>query len=113
MGTSDRPPLYNPSNPEVGPGLYEVGKKDVKKYSKKTFSKDKRGQSDQKGSNAVGPGSYFPKKFMRAPPAFSFGYKGDGLALTIRENIPGPGAYDVQGMFEDAVNKLVIVFYKD
>jgi len=105
MGSSKRQPLYNSTNPEVGPGLYEVAKKDVKKYAKKTFSKDKRGQSEFKGSNAVGPGSYFPKKFMKAPPQFSFGYKGDGFGPANSENIPGPGTYDVKGMFDDADEK--------
>jgi len=105
MGSSKRPNLYNSTNPDVGPGLYEVAKKEVKKYAKKTFPKDKRGQSEFKGSNAVGPGSYFPKKFVKAPPAFSFGYKGDGFGPTSRENIPGPGAYDIKDMFDEAANK--------
>jgi len=101
-GSSKRPNLYGSSNPEVGPASYEVNKKETKKHLSKTFSRTKRGQSETKGISTVGPDAYNPKAFGKAPPAFSFGYKGEGFVNTATAYVPGPGAYEAKDGFEHA-----------
>jgi len=104
MGTSTRPPLYNYSNSVVGPGSYHQEPKDPKKFDKKTFAKGKRGQSELKGVTTVGPGSYNPKKFHKAYPQFSFGYKTDPFHTTDRALTPGPGQYDIHNPWDQFAN---------
>jgi len=104
MGTSERPHLYTSSNPGIGPGAYHQEPKEPKKFEKKTFSKGKRGQSELKGVTTVGPGSYNPKKFMKAYPQFSFGYKADPFHTTDRAFTPGPGAYKLKNPWEEIAN---------
>jgi hypothetical protein len=100
VGTSKRPHLYGTSNKDVGPGSYEVNKAEMKKYLKKTIGKEKRGQIGHKGISTVGPDAYNPKGFARIPPSYSFGYKTDGFADGKREDVPGPGAYEIKNGFE-------------
>jgi len=106
QGSSVRPPLYSGSHPGLGPGSYEVkesiGKIETNKDGKvqPSFSKAKRGHSENKGVATVGPGSYNPKKFAKAYPQFSFGYKGEGIYSNIRAHTPGPGAYEFKDPFE-------------
>jgi len=100
VGTSKRGNLHGSSNAEVGPGSYEVSKGDTKKHQKKSFARGKRGQSEFKGISTVGPDAYNPKGFGKVPPAFSFGYKGEGFGTTTTAYVPGPGAYEVKEGFE-------------
>ena len=109
MGTSTRPPLYNYSNSVVGPGSYHQEPKDPKKFDKKTFAKGKRGQSELKGVTTVGPGSYNPKKFHKAYPQFSFGYKTDPFHTTDRALTPGPGQYDIHNPWDQFADTYIFI----
>jgi len=98
--------LYSSGHANIGPGSYDVketiGKIETNKDGKvpASFAKAKRGQSENKGVTTVGPGSYNPKKFAKAYPQFSFGYKGEGIYSNIRAHTPGPGAYEFKDPFE-------------
>jgi hypothetical protein len=97
--------LYGSSNQDVGPGSYESGKPNGKKHPKETWAKGERGQSEFKGISTVGPDAYNPKKFGKAPPAFSFGYKADSFTAAHRSDVPGPGAYDIKDGIEQVDEK--------
>jgi len=100
-GTGKRPNLYGTSNQDVGPGSYDVvSKENTKKYPHRTIGEKPKNQSEFKGISTVGPDAYNPKKFTKAPPAFSFGYKTDGFGGFTKSDAPGPGAYEIKDGFE-------------